>query len=169
MISLRHLGAGCMYCIAYFHTEHLLCVKHHMVFTLQNGGGHHGAFADGWIGGRELRYMDALFSILSTWLCILAPEQVAKQTHRVSLQLSRCIVLGNLSQSSLPQLSKKPGGLAVSGACLLGDRLLSFICSRLPRHSVRTDGCLGEHILCPLCKSDLDMGALLSWEDQLHT
>lgn len=54
---------------------------------LFGGGGNDSAFADCWISGRELRYMGTLFSILSTWLCILDPEQVAKQTHRVSLQL----------------------------------------------------------------------------------
>lgn len=34
--------------------------------------------------GLVLRETGTLFSILLTWLCILAPKQVAKQTHRVS-------------------------------------------------------------------------------------
>lgn len=115
-----------MHCTPHFHMEHLLCAKHHMVFTLRNGGGYNSAFADCWISGRELRCMSTLFSILSTWLCILAPEQVPKQTHRVSLQLCHRIILKNLSQSSLPQLPRKPGVLTASGACLLEDRLLGL-------------------------------------------
>lgn len=45
------------------------------VFTLRNGGGNDSAFADCWIAGRELRYPGALFSILSTWLCLLPPSK----------------------------------------------------------------------------------------------
>lgn len=114
-----------MHCTPHFHMEHLLCAKHHMAFTLRNGGGNNSAFADCWISGRELRCMRHS-SILSTRLCIPAPEQVPKQTHRVSLQLCHCIILRNHSQSSLPQLPRKPGVLTASGACLLEDRLLGL-------------------------------------------
>lgn len=164
----RHLGTGCVHCVAHLYMKHLLCVKHHMVSTLWNGGGDDGAFADCWISVRKLGYRGTLFSILSTWLCILAPEQADKQTHGVSLQLGHCIVLRNLAQSSLPQLPRKPGGLAVSGACLLRDRLLGL-------SVVASSGILSgmmpaeENTPFVLCANLTLMWGVLNWEEQLHT
>lgn len=102
------------------------------------------------------------------WLCILAPEQADKQTHGVSLQLGHCIVLRNLAQSFLPQLPRKPGSLAVSGACLLRNRLLGL-------SVVASSGILSgmmpaeENTPFVLCANLTLMWGVLSWEDQLRT
>lgn len=70
-------GTGCMHFVTHVHTEHLLCVQtlFGMVVVI---------IVHLLTVGLVLRETGTLFSILLTWLCILAPKQVAKQTHRVS-------------------------------------------------------------------------------------
>lgn len=154
MTSPRHLGTGCEHCLPHFHTEHLLCVTHHMVFSLRNGGGNDGASAGGWISGGELSYLGTLFSSLSTWLCILAPKQVAK--HSQGQPPARSLHGPREPPPVLPtQEARDLGSLR---SLLAGRQVVGFVCSIAPKHRVRNDGCLGERLLCPLCKSDLDMG-----------